>query len=272
MSVAKFLDEKSCSIALKAETKIECIRELSSLMVTKVKGVSYEDLLSVLMEREEMSSTGFENGVAIPHARLSKDIDFTLGVAVSRKGIRFDSIAGKLTHLFFVLIGPENKPQKYLRYLAQLSRLGLNRIARDEIINAPTSASLKSLVASYIIPKNSRNSVEEKKKLLVIILYEPEFLESIATVFLEHGVEGATVIGSKGFSSVLTNVSLFGDFLNFLGENSSESRTIMSVVSEEKLDSIIRALEEVGGDLMENRKATVLVLDVLYSKGASLIS
>ena len=103
-------------------------------------------------------------------------------------------------------------------------------------------------------------------------MYELDFLESIAAVFLEHGVEGATVTESRRFSSVLTNVSLFGDFLNFLGENSSESRTIMSVVSEQKLDSIVRALEEVGGDLMENRKATVLVLDVLYSKGASLLS
>ena len=272
MSIAEFLDEQNCSIALKAETKSECIKELSNLIVTKVKGVSYDDLFSALMEREEMSSTGFENGVAIPHARLSEDIDFTLGVAVSRNGIRFDSIDGELSHLFFVLIGPENQPQEYLRYLAQLSRLGLNKIAKKEIINAPTSASLKSLVTSYLIPKESRNSGEEKKKLLVIILHEPDFLESIATVFIEHGVKGATVTESRGFSSVLTNVSLFGDFLNFLGENSSESRTIMSVVSEQKLDSIVRALEEVSGDLMENGKTTVLVLDVLYSRGAALLS
>ena len=138
------------------------------------------------------------------------------------------------TNLFFVLIGPENKPQEYLRHLAQLSRLGLNKVAREELLQAPTRASLKSLIISFTTPLDQHRSAKEKKKLLVIILYEVSFLEDVATLFLEHGIEGATVTESRGFSSVLTKAPIFWDFLNFLGEHSSESRTIMTVVSEEK--------------------------------------
>ena len=85
--------------------------------------VDSEKLSKVLLEREKIGSTAIGEGVAIPHGKLP-EVDRVYGVfARSPEGVDFDSVDGYRTHLFFLLVAPENSPGDHLKALARISRL-----------------------------------------------------------------------------------------------------------------------------------------------------
>ena len=269
MDLAGLLEPRRCVVALQARNKSDCLEELATMMTAVDLGVSRDVLLAALREREDLGSTGFEHGVAIPHARLPGVEQFALGVAVSPRGVRYDSSDGARSRLFFVLVGPEEAPQEYLRYLAHISRVGLNRTAREEMLAAPTPTALRDAVAAHLMPVQpavARGS--GKHKLLIIVLYDLRFLDDVVTLFLEHGIQGATITESTGIKNILTNVPLFGDFLNFLGDRSEASRTIMAVVAERDLLPLVAELEQVTGDLDTHSGAAVMAVDIFFTKGS----
>ena len=269
MELAGLLEPRRCTVALQARNKNDCLEELATLMTTVDLGVTHEALLAALREREQLGSTGFEHGVAIPHARLPGATQFALGVAVSPRGVRYDSSDGAPSRLFFVLVGPEEAPQEYLRYLAHISRVGLNRTAREEMLAAPTPTALRDAVAAHLMPvAPAAARGGGKHKLLIIVLYDLRFLDDVVTLFLEHGIQGATITESTGIKNILTNVPLFGDFLNFLGDRSEASRTIMAVVAERDLLPLVTELEQVTGDLDTHSGAAVMAVDLWFTKGS----
>jgi PTS system nitrogen regulatory IIA component len=75
------------------------------------------------MERERLGSTGIGGGIAIPHGKLKNLEKVVLGFGLALKGWTFESMDGRPTHLFFLLITPENATDLHLKLLARVSRL-----------------------------------------------------------------------------------------------------------------------------------------------------
>jgi mannitol/fructose-specific phosphotransferase system IIA component (Ntr-type) len=73
------------------------------------------------VRREETSTTAIADGIAIPHGKLDIGEEVICGFGRSRAGLEFDSIDGKPTHLFFLLVSPESHPSLHLRWLAHLA-------------------------------------------------------------------------------------------------------------------------------------------------------
>jgi nitrogen PTS system EIIA component len=120
---------------LKAQDKKEVLEELAA-PVAAASGARYEDIVKVLLERERLGSTGIGNGIGIPHGKLKGLDSLALGVGISRKGVDFESIDGRPTHIFFLLITPENSTGLHLKLLAQISRILKNDLTRDKLISA----------------------------------------------------------------------------------------------------------------------------------------
>ena len=69
-----------------------------------------------------LGSTGIGRGVAVPHTK-HPSVDRLVGtVAVSRKGIEFESLDGEPVQLFFLLVSPPDRPGDHLRALENISR------------------------------------------------------------------------------------------------------------------------------------------------------
>ena len=269
MDIFKIIDEKFCTTSLQSKTKDECLEKIAELISSSCPDFTKDELFAALKEREDQGSTGFEDGIAMPHARLKKAKQFMLGIAISSKGIDFKSLDGKKSHVFFILVGPVRETSVHLKLLAQISRVAKDKRAIKEIRSAVTKLSLKEAFL-----RNVRGFAMEKRyeavkdKLLIFVLYETKFLNDILELFLERGIRGATVLESRGMRNVLSNVPLFGDFLNFLGEQSDESSTIMTKLAEEEISPLIYAIEEIMGDLDTHSGALVLAVDVFFSKGS----
>ena len=137
MIVSDLLTEKRILPDLTAGSKAEVLAELSALMEDSVPEVDGAGILEVIQEREDVSSTAIGNGVALPHERLTGLQRVLVGFARSRQGIDFDSLDGGSTHLFFILLAPEDSAAQHLKALAGLSRLLADDAFRRVLLEAP---------------------------------------------------------------------------------------------------------------------------------------
>jgi len=122
--IEKLLREDMVILDLKAKDKEGVLREMISLL--NLPKDKEELLLSSLMQREKLGSTGIGKGIAIPHCRSVVVDNITLIVGVSKEGVDFDALDGKPVHLLFMLIATPMDPS--MQYLTALG--GIARIAR----------------------------------------------------------------------------------------------------------------------------------------------
>lgn len=80
------------------------------------------ELVKDYLEREEESTTGFGNGVAIPHARSNNIKSATILFGRSNSDIEWDSLDGKPVNTFISLLVPDDQADEHLKLLAKLSR------------------------------------------------------------------------------------------------------------------------------------------------------
>lgn len=135
MKILDVLHKETIIIDLKATDKKGVLEELVE-PVARMTGISSEDLVRVLMERERLGSTGIDGGIGIPHGKLKDLHELILGFGLSRKGVNFESMDGRPTYLFFLLFTPENSTGLHLKLLARISRVLKDDVFKEKLINA----------------------------------------------------------------------------------------------------------------------------------------
>jgi PTS system nitrogen regulatory IIA component len=135
MKIQDVLQREAIVEDLKSQTKKGILEELVA-PVAKIAGVDPDELVQVLIERERLGSTGIGSGIGIPHGKLKNLESLVLGFGLSRSGVDFESIDGLPTHIFFILVTPENSTGLHLKLLARISRILKNDPFRDRLLNA----------------------------------------------------------------------------------------------------------------------------------------
>jgi len=135
MKILEALNKNAIIDDLKAEDKKGVLEELVSPLV-ETTGVDQETLVKVLIERERLGSTGIGGGVGIPHGKLDDLQSIVLGFGRSRGGVDFESLDGKSTHIFFLLLAPENSAGLHLKLLARISRLLKKGLFKERLLQA----------------------------------------------------------------------------------------------------------------------------------------
>jgi len=139
LKITDFLDATRVIADLKGRNKSEVLKEMADWMTSQEKSLDAQRLLGVLLEREKLSSTAIGDGVAIPHGKMP-GIQRVFGVfARSREGVDFNSLDGGLTHLFFLLVAPEDSAADHLKALARISRLLKDSRFRDRLMKEKAS-------------------------------------------------------------------------------------------------------------------------------------
>ncbi len=122
MKLTDILISEACVVDMQAKTKKEALRELAAGLAASVEGLEAPELLDMLLEREKLGTTAMGDGIAIPHARVESLDRLLASFGRSRNGVDFDSVDGKRTHLFFLLVAPGTEGSTHLLTLARLSR------------------------------------------------------------------------------------------------------------------------------------------------------
>jgi len=145
MKILDVLHKEAILSDLKSFDKKGVIEELVT-PVARISGVNHEYLVRVLMERERLGSTGIGEGIGIPHGKLNDLESLILGFGLSRKGVDFESMDGLPTHIFFLLITPENSTGIHLKLLARISKILKNETFREKLLNAANSDEIYSII------------------------------------------------------------------------------------------------------------------------------
>jgi PTS system nitrogen regulatory IIA component len=135
MKILEVMSKEAILDDLKSQNKKGILEELVAPLADN-SGLNPEDLVRVLMERERLGSTGIGGGIGIPHGKIKDLASLVLGFGLSRKGVDFESIDGEPTHIFFVLITPEDSTGLHLKLLARISRILKNDHFRERLMNA----------------------------------------------------------------------------------------------------------------------------------------
>ena len=148
MKITGFLCKEALSANLKSTSKQEVVEELVDLLISAnaclVK--HKKKILESLMDRELLGSTAIGRGIAIPHAKCDC-VDKLIGcLAVSKKGINFDSLDGELAHIFFLLVAPTNSAGPHLKALAKVSRLLKDKFVRHSLKSAENEKVLLKII------------------------------------------------------------------------------------------------------------------------------
>lgn len=147
MKIIDFVSVHTVIPALVSRDKDTALVELAAGLAAKYDHLDQEKVLGVLKERERISSTAIGDGVAIPHGKLP-GLDKIYGVfARSQAGVDFKALDGEPTHLFFVLIAPENAAADHLKALARISRLLKDAGFRQRLMMAKNQQELFQLIS-----------------------------------------------------------------------------------------------------------------------------
>jgi len=147
MKISDYLNEEWVLSDMKGTDKPSVLRELSNVLVKPCQVTSVEELLQVLLDREKLGSTGIGEGIAIPHGRLKKLKKFFVSFGRSVKGVDFDSIDQKPSHLFFLVIAPENSAVDNLKLLGRIVTLLKEPSFKKRLIEAPSQRELFQVIS-----------------------------------------------------------------------------------------------------------------------------
>ena len=122
MTLLEILSGDSIIVDLKGNTKEEILGELEGA-VDESKITDRQKVLEAVLQREEIMSTGIGHGIAIPHGKSEfvKELGGVLGI--KRDGVDFDSLDGRPTFIFFLLVSPMDVSGPHIKALARISRL-----------------------------------------------------------------------------------------------------------------------------------------------------
>jgi nitrogen PTS system EIIA component len=147
MKILDILDKRCIIANLASRGKEGVLRELVGAIGRVEKQVDEERTVEILLEREALGSTGIGEGVAIPHGKSRAVTRFLASFGRSVPGADFQAMDGKPTHLFFLLLAPEDSAGVHLKALARISRLMKDLPFRNRLMEAQTEEEMYAIFA-----------------------------------------------------------------------------------------------------------------------------
>lgn len=132
---------------LKAQTKESAIDEMISNLDKHNRISDVAVFKEGIMKREEQTSTGLGDGIAMPHAKNKAVKEATVLFAKSNEGIDYESLDGQPAYLFFMIAAPEGANDVHLQALANLSRFLIRPDFVESLKNASSADEVQELFA-----------------------------------------------------------------------------------------------------------------------------
>ncbi|KPB81075.1 PTS IIA-like nitrogen-regulatory protein PtsN [Pseudomonas syringae pv. maculicola] len=127
-------------------SKKRVLEEIANLIGREVPGMDSDTVFTSLVAREKLGSTGFGNGIAIPHCRLPGCDEPVSAVIHLANPIDFDAIDGAPVDLLFVLLVPQAATDAHLELLRQIASMLDRADVRERLRSAKSGEALYQVV------------------------------------------------------------------------------------------------------------------------------
>ena len=213
MRIIDLLKEDGILLNANVNSKKEAIEVLVDLMDKEGYLNDKEEYKNEVLKREELSTTGIGDGIAIPHGKTKAVKCAGLSSMVVKDGVDFDSLDGNKANLFFMIAAPEEANNLHLEVLARLSTILMDEEFRNTLINAKDKKEFLKLIDDKESEKFEKEENDEKKGYRVLavtacptgIAHTYMAAESLEERGKEMGVSiKVETNGSGGAKNVLT--------------------------------------------------------------------
>ncbi|WP_286032360.1 PTS fructose transporter subunit IIABC [Brachyspira pilosicoli] len=150
------------NIDLKGETKSEIIDEMVDILYNNGKLNDREEYKKEILKREAQSSTGMEEGIAIPHGKTDAVKIPTVAIGISKKGVDYESLDGKPSHLFFMIAAPANSNNSHIELLSKITTLLLEDDIREALVNAKSKEEVLDILIKNAEKDNENSSLNQE--------------------------------------------------------------------------------------------------------------
>jgi PTS system nitrogen regulatory IIA component len=127
-------------------SKKRALEVLSELFADSFEDIRDVDVFDTLIARERLGTTGFGDGVAIPHGRIPNLPNAAITIIVLETPIDFDSLDSKPVDIIFSLLVPEETTEEHLEILAEIADM----LRQPEILQSLRSATSKEAIIATI--------------------------------------------------------------------------------------------------------------------------
>ena len=153
MQLSQFLDFEAIRVDLTATNKRQLLNQLAQLAGARL-AVDPSAVADAIAEREQLGSTGFGGGVAIPHGKLPTLERVYALVARLASPVDYKSIDHEPVDLVFLLLSPSNAGADHLKALAAVSRL----VRHEPTVEKLRGARSRDALAAVLIGAEERDA------------------------------------------------------------------------------------------------------------------
>ncbi|MFM2589515.1 fructose-specific PTS transporter subunit EIIC [Vibrio sp. TBV020] len=134
--ITKLINENLIKLELQANSKQEVFEELIEVLHQQGRISNKADFLADIQKREAEGNTGFEDGIAIPHAKSAAVIEPAVVIGIHKAGIEYGADDGQPSKLFFMIASPDGGDNHHIEVLAELSSKLIEDGFVESFINA----------------------------------------------------------------------------------------------------------------------------------------
>lgn len=148
MRIQDFLDPSAIRPDLSGATKDAVLREMVALL--RLDPRATENLVHLVLRREQMGSTGFGHGIAIPHARSLVVNRLRLAWGRHPTGVEFDAMDKAPVRVLFLIVAPPHEvSNQYLPILGKVAQLCQHPGVPARLAGIQDSAQLFALLSEH---------------------------------------------------------------------------------------------------------------------------
>lgn len=144
------LDEKLVFLDVEASSKDEALKMVAKCAFENGRVSSEEEFYKAVKEREDLTSTGFTDGIAIPHGKSSSVKNASVLFLRFKEGIDWDSMDGKPTNVAIALAIPDDGANLHLKILSSIARSLMDEEFKNALLAANEASEIVSVLENAI--------------------------------------------------------------------------------------------------------------------------
>ena len=153
MNLSDFLDFDAIKTGLPGGSKKALLQQLANLADQRL-GLDSAAILASVSEREQLGSTGFGHGVAIPHGKVDGLKQIYCLFARLSEPLDYKAIDGDPVDLVFLLLSPPDAGAEHLKALASISRVTRHAATLEKMRGARS----RDALAAVLIAADERDA------------------------------------------------------------------------------------------------------------------
>lgn len=150
MDLREALSESVISCDLPGRNKLDVLNALMDLAMKTGKVHDREVAMKSVLNREAQTSTGIENGVALPHGKTNAVDDLVACIGITKNGVEFGAMDGEKCRIFIMTLSSTARTGPHVRFFADVAKLLRDKVRRDRMLEAQSPQEVLDILTAEV--------------------------------------------------------------------------------------------------------------------------